>query len=247
MKQTMMNIAPTLENNTESEILCCDSCEFKTLKKSLLKSHIASHLPFAERKKFECKKCHKIFTRATSLRVHLLTVHDKTRKYKCPQCVISFKELTHLSEHIAVKHGKPFNCDICDRTFFKRSLFESHGRQFHAKKLSMESIEPVKAKLLFVCHCGKTLSTKTRLLKHQLSHKHKREVDTAKKFKCPEPSCHRSFKQRCNLVRHQKEKEHLLPQQMNNLKYRCSCGSKFFTERGYSFHCETSDCVKQEI
>lgn len=241
------SLSPSKSSPTQPELFSCDKCDFTTSKKISLKSHLASHLPFAARNKFECQRCHKTFTRATSLRIHLLTVHDKIRRHKCPQCGEEFRRLALLNDHLLIKHHQmhSFNCNFCSQTFEKRSLLEIHRRELHKfKKFATRPNDSDKKR--FLCSCGKSLPTKNILMKHQLTHKQIFKPETVKKFKCPVPNCFHAFKQRCNLIRHQKEKEHFLPEQLNKLKYKCVCGARFFTERGYSFHCGKSMCVKQE-
>jgi hypothetical protein len=74
-------------------LIHCDQCNFKALKKSSMKSHLESHLPDFVRQKFECEICKKMYTRASSLRVHRETVHLLLRKFRCPKCPdMSFKQ-----------------------------------------------------------------------------------------------------------------------------------------------------------
>lgn len=107
------------------QLIHCDQCNFKALKKSSMKSHLESHIPDFVRQKFECNTCHKMFTRPTSLRVHRETVHLLIRRFQCPKCPeVSFKQAGHLNDHIASQHGKnrkkSFRCYICSKMFMKR-------------------------------------------------------------------------------------------------------------------------------
>lgn len=246
----------SLLNNISFEILQCDKCDFKTLKKASLKSHIESHLPYTDREKFTCEKCHKVFTRATSLRVHRQTIHEKIRRFKCPKCRnVAFKQLSHLNDHLAFKHSKNgkkhFKCKLCDRFFLKRYMMNRHLRLSHkSDPRQTPLVTPIrkpKGENPFKCFCGKVFPFQSRLLKHQLKH----EEDDAlpdKPFKCPEAGCLHAFTQRCNLIRHQKAKGHLRPDEIKNLKYSCHCGAKFFSYRGYGFHCDKNkDCKKKSL
>lgn len=245
----------SLLNNISFEILQCDKCDFKTLKKSSLKSHIESHLPYSDREKFECKKCHKMFTRATSLRVHYQTIHEKIRKYKCPKCPnVAFKQLGHLNDHLAFIHAKNrnkrFKCNLCDRFFLKRYMMNRHQQITHKsdprQTIPATTFSNLKVEKTFKCYCGKDFPFRSRLLKHQLKH----DVDDTfpdKEFKCPETGCLHAFTQRCNLIRHQKAKGHLRPEEIKNLKYACTCGAKFFSYRGYGYHCDKNKCKKKNV
>nr|XP_029720205.1 zinc finger protein 629-like isoform X1 [Aedes albopictus] len=49
-----------------------------------------------------CKECGKSFSTNRTLRLHLLTVHLKSRPYKCDKCDSSFGQLTSLNAHMKV-------------------------------------------------------------------------------------------------------------------------------------------------
>ncbi|XP_062549321.1 zinc finger protein 184-like isoform X2 [Armigeres subalbatus] len=49
-----------------------------------------------------CKECGKSFSTSRTLRLHLLTVHLKSRPYKCNKCDSSFGQLTTLNTHMKV-------------------------------------------------------------------------------------------------------------------------------------------------
>lgn len=211
-------LLPSFDSTLENNIFCCDNCEFKTLTKSSMKFHVNSHLPLAERNKFKCHMCHKNYTRASTLRLHILTVHDKLSK---------------------IPKREKVKCTLCERTFLERSSLLLHQREVHnSAKMPSKSIDSVKTlnnlkERLFRCFCGASYSSKKRFVKHQINHD--QEI-LKRRFKCPGPHCHHAFKQRCNLMRHQKEKKHFSPEQLNKLKFKCHCGAQFFTERGIGSH-----------
>lgn len=232
------------------EILNCDNCDFKTFKKSALKVHIETHLPYIDRLKFECKKCHKLFTRATSLRNHEVSHHDEIKNKLLKSSIEPYKQISQLTDRTILLNGKVrakrFKCNICDRSFLKRFALQCHQRKAH-KSLPQVMIVSALSKATvdrnFRCHCGKTFPFKSRLIKHQLRHVGDGETDVAEKvFHCPEPDCNHAFTQRCNLIRHQKAKQHLNSEEIENLKYSCSCGEKFFSVRGFAFHTERKKC-----
>lgn len=256
---TKVNNALKNSSLSSQVIISCDRCDFKTIKKASLKSHMESHLPYAERDKFECELCNKLFTRATSLRVHRATIHEKIRKYACTKCPdkIAFKQLGHLNDHIACKHGKPgkgafsFKCKLCGRVFLKRYMLNRHQRQHHkiepqvALTLTPAAFKKMKKIRTFKCFCGLNFPYQSRLLRHQLKHD-SGDFELAKTHKCPFAGCRHRFTQRCNLVRHQKQKNHLKPEEEKLIKFKCSCGKKFFSYRGYSFHCDKTTCILKE-
>lgn len=223
------------ENNEEHATLQCDKCEFATQKRSLLQCHVESHVPYIDREKFECVTCHKLFTRATSLRVHRQTIHEKIRR-------------------MALKHAKdrrkPFKCSMCDRRFLKRYMMNRHQQMAHkvdsAKTPVNALFRNLKAGKKFKCNCGKEFSSKSRLTRHKIKHNENFVDDPIKMFQCPQQGCSNAFTQRCNLIRHQKAKGHLRPEEIVNLKFTCACGDRFFSYRGYSYHCDKNNCKKKK-
>lgn len=231
----------------------CDQCDFTTEKKASLKSHVKSHLPYDVREKFECDKCNKMFTRASSLRVHRQTIHEKIRRYKCSKCpLLSFKQQGHLSDHIALKHVKDgkkiFKCNLCDRRFLMRYMMNRHQRYKHkVDTAQLPTFRDLSGENKFNCSCGKEFTSKLRMMKHKIKHSEVHGESPEKMFRCPEKGCLNAFTQRCNLIRHQKAKGHLKPEEIKNLKFSCGCGDKFFSYRGYSYHCDKNKCKKRNV
>lgn len=212
-----------------SQFFQCDLCNFRTLRKSSIRSHLERHLPYSVREKFTCKVCHKEFTRSSSLRVHGETVHEMLRKFQCPKCPnVSFKQAGHLSDHIASKHKRlnktktHFRCTICSKVFQKRYLMNMHMLRAHKNSRLVPGIAtlplPLKSKRIMM-----------NGLKNQL------KIDKAamvKNYACHTPGCAHSFTARCNLLRHQKQKGHLPTDDLKRIKFVCDCGEKFFSYRG---------------
>ena len=258
-KPQNIDTIPLLVNIDESlnlSFLNCDKCEFKTEKKALLKSHVISHVPYNNREKLECETCHKVFTRATSLRVHQQTIHEKIRPYKCPKCPnVAFKQQGHLNDHIAFKHAKDrkkdYKCNLCARRFLKQYMLNRHQRIAH----KIDSIQTPynapfrssKVEKKFKCKCGKEFSSKQNLTKHKKNHKDFNDEVSLKMFQCPQPGCLNAFTQQCNLIRHQKAKGHLQAEELQNLKFSCNCGDMFSSYRGYSNHCDKNGCKKKKV
>jgi len=252
-KPVKVNEATQVNGNTEG--FRCDKCPFATAKKPLMRSHVESHVPYEDRQKFECGTCHKLFSKATILKIHLQRMHFKIRRYKCPKCPsLNFNQIGTLSDHMALKHAKniknQFKCNLCNRRFLKRYMLNRHQRATHKALVGKISVETtnrnLKKSTKLGCFCGKVFLTKARLVMHKTKH-HGNLAENPKLFHCPSPDCILAFTQRCNLIRHQKQKGHLRPEEIANLKFACSCGEKFFSYRGYSFHCEKHNCEKMEI
>lgn len=166
----------------------CDKCEFTTETKSLLKIHITSHLPYKIREKFECVLCNKFFTRASSLRVHTGTIHEKNSRFICLNCPLkAFKKRSQLNDHIALNHTKDHKCNLCNCHFLNQLMLNCHQRLAHKK--------------------DSVLKAQFQSLK--VKKKPRRSEKLLKTFHCPEPGCSRAFTLRYNLIRHQKTKGHL--------------------------------------
>ncbi|XP_055590798.1 zinc finger protein 808-like [Uranotaenia lowii] len=59
----------------------------------------------------------------------------KNAKHQCNLCKKIFKYKTNLSNHLRDEHTQtPFNCYICEKTFFSRRLLEEHKFAVHYKK-----------------------------------------------------------------------------------------------------------------
>lgn len=218
-----------------AQFLSCDLCAFKTLRKSSIRSHLERHLPYSARVKYGCKVCNKKFTRPSSLRVHRETVHELLRKYKCPKCSESFKQAGHLNDHIASKHKKlnvkHFRCTICQKMFQKRYMLNKHMTRSHKKTRQVPGVAPFITSI-------KSKKNKANVTKKQV----KNRSAMVKNFRCQAIGCTHDFTARCNLLRHQKQKGHLPPSDLKRIKFICDCGEKFFSYRGYEYHCDRSKC-----
>merc|ERR1712244_106057 len=85
-----------IHNNERCEQ--CTFCEKRFVDPSTLRSHIKYiHNKGHTQKPFICRKCHKAFTKKTSLRNHLLS--------DCNQCAASFTVKSNLNRHLKKIHG----------------------------------------------------------------------------------------------------------------------------------------------
>ncbi|XP_062549320.1 zinc finger protein 678-like isoform X1 [Armigeres subalbatus] len=79
----------------DKERVCIDCGEiFQTT--ASYKRHRQKHV------KNICKECGKSFATSQTLRLHLVTVHLKSRPYKCDKCELSFGQMTTLNAHMKV-------------------------------------------------------------------------------------------------------------------------------------------------
>jgi hypothetical protein len=216
--EQLLDVMSKLDNATTKEGTVNDYCEFKTLRKSSMRSHLERHLPEGSRPKFICNVCGKDFTRPSSLRVHRQTVHEMQRKFKCPHCPeTSFKQIGHLNDHIKSKHKK----------LNKKQVF---SKRFLIDRQKASSAVP-----------GVSFKLNTKRIKKELEKGHRRQ-EKVKNFVCLTDGCNLRFTARCNLLRHQKQKEHLPAEELKRIKFVCVCGEKFFSYRGYEYHCGKTKC-----
>ena len=94
-------------------ILPCPHCDYKTTRKSNLKTHIRS---IHEGHKFPCTYCEYRATTNGSLLTHIKSVH-KGVKYPCPDCEYMATWTGDLQKHVnSVHKGVRFLCDDCEYT-----------------------------------------------------------------------------------------------------------------------------------
>lgn len=87
----------------------------------------------AMEKPFKCDECNSTFTKATSLKSHLVK-HTGEKRYKCSICFKTFFSSSSLKIHVRVHTGdRPFKCKQCPRSFSDPSNFNKHKR-WHAKQ-----------------------------------------------------------------------------------------------------------------
>lgn len=83
-----------------------------------------------------CPDCGQSFNQ-TSMRRHILRVHEKMREFYCDNCERSFfrKEelLNHLKVHMEPRK-KTIPCNECDKMFSCKESLRTHVNAFHLKK-----------------------------------------------------------------------------------------------------------------
>ena len=91
--------------------------------------------------------CGKDYLRRSHLIGHLVK-HKGTSKFKCPypECVGNeyFRDRGMLKRHIASKHSpdKPFQCDRCNRRYWRKDQFLYHRKHGHSSKAKKKSPIP---------------------------------------------------------------------------------------------------------
>ncbi len=78
-------------------------------------------------KTHECHICLRTFTDARTKKVHLNTVHNKTRPYICSHCNHSAASRSALRTHMRQHTGeKPFKCDKCNYSTSDHNSLRRH-------------------------------------------------------------------------------------------------------------------------
>lgn len=83
-------------------------------------------LSVAERKRFTCPYCGKIFGRHQDMEQHK-RIHTGERPFRCTVCNKSFRQRSVLIVHRKIHTGeKPFECFICFRRFYGSGDLKTH-------------------------------------------------------------------------------------------------------------------------
>jgi KRAB domain-containing zinc finger protein len=101
----------------------CDKCGKDFFLKRLLAFHLSTHLKF---KNFKCEVCFLSLASKLNLRNHLRITHGiENQEFKCRKC--SFTSTNHKEAllHRSKEHNGNL-CKICDKTFWRKKIFENH-------------------------------------------------------------------------------------------------------------------------
>jgi uncharacterized Zn-finger protein len=111
----------------------CDVCLRRFCSNQSLRNHKARIHDGKTSKDFECRKCHKKFTKKENLNRHDKTVHLKLRDHVCEVCGRAFGQNAHLQLHIRMRHDKVRSapCFQCGKTYSSDYNLLNHVRRVH--------------------------------------------------------------------------------------------------------------------
>lgn len=124
------NQKETLKKHTNqvhnTEKFTCEICQ-KCLKLSSKTSHMARHKSMAEKKKFYCDICNKLFIRKLSMQNHRMSLHvdPKDWPFQCADCGQRLPHKGRLEIH-KQSHSQENYCSVCGKTFRSRQNLQIH-------------------------------------------------------------------------------------------------------------------------
>ena len=186
----------------------CDICFSDFPNREDLTAHkTKAHPKRAE--KLTCDKCGKQFDMRYQLKKHIKVVHDKIRDQQCHLCEKNFKTKDVLREHISsVHYGTKHICDLCGRSYNRRSDLTVHVKVRHKEDTKRHTCE----------QCGKNFEFAKSLKKHMNSFHLGLKLG-----KCP--ICHMEFSQQ------QRVKYHIKLVHEKQKPYECTECQQCFTKR----------------
>ena len=119
-----------VSNHEKKKIFPCDSCQSVFDTSEQLKTHQDTHLV--------CPICDKIFSRKGNVNQHLKTTHSTERDFECTECDQKFTRAWSLKQHV-ITHSiiKPFQCQVCDKSFKSKGDLKEHQKRENARQCNI--------------------------------------------------------------------------------------------------------------
>lgn len=114
--------------------LYCDHCDYCTVKKSLLISHLFKYHA-KEMGEELCNYCGETFHLYEALSAHIRKIHLSSKIVKCWICKLEFEKDSILVNHIRLNHPnerKKFHCGKCSKQFYTETSTKRHHKAAHS-------------------------------------------------------------------------------------------------------------------
>lgn len=174
------------ETNSTKQILDCPYCGRYITSKARLDYHLFKfhEIGQGKEKSFQCKMCERRFSSKPGLRYHEWASHKTGKTYTCELCNRTFPFRMLYNSHKLFAHGKKnVVCEVCGEMFFTISKLNVHVNAVHRNALT------------WLCKlCNKKFTT-VSAYRHHVIAKHKQTH-----YHCPHCSCH--FKKKYSLNQH---------------------------------------------
>lgn len=95
-----LSIHIKFKHTKQPQQFICHECGKNFATSHILKIHEKVHLPDDEKYTFECQICKKMLTTATSLKLHISTVHEHNKQFICELCNKGFSTKSNLRSHL---------------------------------------------------------------------------------------------------------------------------------------------------
>ena len=170
-----------------------------------------------KKRRHQCEKCLKCFTRSGHLQAHLL-IHAGERPYECEHCKQCFRQSGTLLNHLKIHNGKTCRCENCGKGFTRPDALQAHRRTHTGER-------PYECK-----YCNQRFTRPSTLLYHLNLH------TGNKPYKCE--SCGKGFSQSGTLQKH-------LRTHSGEKPYKCAICGQCFSQSGSKLRHQRS-CIRRK-